>query len=151
MLRVRESLIKYDYDVLPRQVKGQGNVLDCICIFARFICIASQVLYDLSSKREKGLWTGFGPNSPPLSTKGHTRVGFCGWGVPDMGACLDTRKEHQATQEPWEVSLPGVKISFPWMSVPNTVFLVGSLLGHTTIPCLRQSSFISLSQKKIWT
>ena len=24
---------------------------------------------------------------------------------PDMGACLDTRKERQATQEPWEVSL----------------------------------------------
>ena len=70
---------------------------------------------------------------------------------PDMGACLDTRKEHQATQEPWEVSLHEGKISFPWMSVPNTIFLVGSLLGHTTIPCLRQSSFISLSQKKIWT
>ena len=23
----------------------------------------------------------------------------------DMGACLDMMKEHQATQEPWEVSL----------------------------------------------
>ena len=27
--------------------------------------------------------------------------------LPDMGACLDTRKGHQATREPWEVSLPG--------------------------------------------
>ena len=26
---------------------------------------------------------------------------------PDMGAYLDTRKEHQATREPWEVSLHG--------------------------------------------
>ena len=27
--------------------------------------------------------------------------------LPDMEAHLDTRKEHQATWEPWEVSLPG--------------------------------------------
>ena len=27
--------------------------------------------------------------------------------LPDMGACLNTRKEHQATWEPWEVSLHG--------------------------------------------
>ena len=59
----------------------------------------------LSSKREKGLWTGVGRNSPPVSTKGHTRAGFCGGAAPDMGACLDTRKEHQATRELWEVSL----------------------------------------------
>ena len=35
--------------------------------------------------------------------------------------------------------------------MPNTICLVGSLLGHTTIPYLRQSSFISLIWKKIWT
>ena len=67
-----------------------------------------------------------------------------------MAACLDTRKEHQATRELWEVSLHGGG-SLSWLSVPNTICLVGSLLGHTTIPYLRQSSFISLSWKKIWT
>ena len=35
----------------------------------------------LSSKRKKDLWTQVGPNSPPLSTKGHTRAGFCGGGA----------------------------------------------------------------------
>ena len=59
----------------------------------------------LSSKREKGLWTWVGPNFPPVSTKGHTRDGFCGGGAPDMGARLGTRKEHQATRELSEVSL----------------------------------------------
>ena len=39
----------------------------------------------LSSKREKGLWTQVGPNSPPVSTKGHTRAGFCGGGAPRYG------------------------------------------------------------------
>ena len=46
-----------------------------------------------------------GLNSPPVSTKGHTRVGFHGAGGPGYGAHLDTRKECQATQEPWEMSL----------------------------------------------
>ena len=27
--------------------------------------------------------------------------------LPDMGALLDTRKEYQASREPWEVSLHG--------------------------------------------
>ena len=54
---------------------------------------------------------------------------------PDMGACLNTRKEHQATQEPWDVRLHE-GASFSWLSVPNTICLVGSLLGHTTIPYL---------------
>ena len=66
----------------------------------------------LSSKREKGLWTLVGPNSPPVSTKGHTRAGFVEGVLPDMGACLDTRKEHQATWELWEVSLHGVGVGF---------------------------------------
>ena len=39
----------------------------------------------LSSKREKGLWTQVGPNSPPVSTKGHTPAGFCGGGAPGYG------------------------------------------------------------------
>ena len=61
----------------------------------------------LSSKREKGLWPRVGLNSPPVSTKGHTQAGFCGGVLPDMGTRLDIRKEHQATQELWEVSLQG--------------------------------------------
>ena len=39
----------------------------------------------LSSKREKGLWTRVGPNSPPVSTKEHTQAGFCGGGAPGYG------------------------------------------------------------------
>ena len=39
----------------------------------------------LSSKREKGLWTRIGVNSPPVSTKGHIQVGFCDRGVPRYG------------------------------------------------------------------
>ena len=42
----------------------------------------------LSSKREKGLWTWVGPNSPPVSTKGHTGAGFCGGGAPGYGGML---------------------------------------------------------------
>ena len=67
------------------------------------------------------------------------------WVLPDMGARLDTRKENQATQEPSEVNLHRGG-SFSWLSVPNTILLVGSLLGHT-IPYLRQSSFVSLRKK----
>ena len=60
-------------------------MLEYIYIFAWVVCIASQVLFDLSSKREKGLWTLVGPNSPPVSTKGHTQDGFCGGGAPGYG------------------------------------------------------------------
>ena len=60
-------------------------MLKCIYIFAWIICIASQVMFDLSSNREKDLWTRVGPNSPPVLTKGHTRVGFCGGGAPGYG------------------------------------------------------------------
>ena len=59
----------------------------------------------LSSKREKGLQTRVGLISAPVSTKGDTRVGFCGGVLPDIGAHLDIWKEHQATWELWEVSL----------------------------------------------
>ena len=77
----------------------------------------------------------------------------------DMGACLDTKKKHQTIRElweapaslgAWEVSLHGGRSS-SWLPMTNTICLVGSLLGCTTIPYLRQSSFISLSRKKIWT
>ena len=91
-----------------------------------------------------------GVDSPPVSTKGNTLVGFCGGGAPNMGAHMGTRKEHQATWELWQVRLYGGLPSLGF-SVPDTICLVGSLLGHTTIPYLRQSSFISLSQKKICT
>ena len=39
----------------------------------------------LGSKREKGLWTWVGPDSSLVSTKGHTRAGFCGEGAPGYG------------------------------------------------------------------
>ena len=65
----------------------------------------------------------------------------------DMGAGLDTRKEHQATQELWEVSEPTQGCSFSWLSVSNTIYLIGSLLGPTTTPYLRQKSFMCLSWK----
>ena len=35
--------------------------------------------------RKKGLWTWVGPNSPPVSTKGCTQVGFCGGSAPGYG------------------------------------------------------------------
>ena len=60
-------------------------MLKCIYIFAWIICIASQVLFDLSSKREKGLWTQIGSNAPPVSTMGYTQAGFCGGGAPRYG------------------------------------------------------------------
>ena len=68
-------------------------MLERIYTFAWVICIASQVLFDLSSKREKGLWTWVGPNSPPVSTKGHTRAGFCGGGAPGYGGTLGYKEE----------------------------------------------------------
>ena len=119
-------------------------MLKCIYIFAWIICIASQVLFGLSSKREKGLWTWVGPNSPPV--RDILELAFVEGVLLDMGELLDTRKEHQATREPWGVSLHGEG----GLSL-GCLCLVGSLLGHTTIPYLGQSSFISLSQKKMWT
>ena len=46
---------------------------------------------------------------------------------------------------------PSLGASLFWLFVPKTIYLVGLLLGHTTIPYLRESSFISHSWKKIWT
>ena len=47
----------------------------------------------LSSKRETGLWTQVGPNSPPVSTKGHTQAGFCGGGDPGYGGMFGYKEE----------------------------------------------------------
>ena len=46
---------------------------------------------------------------------------------------------------------PSLGTSFLWLPVPNAICLVVSLLGHTAIPYLRQSSFIFLGWKKMWT
>ena len=152
-------MTKYDHDVLSCQVKGQGNVLECIHIFSWFICIAFQVLFDLSSKREKGLWTWVDPNSPPVSIKGHTRAGFCGGSAPRYGGMFGYKEEApdnlgavggSSLLGAWEGELLP-RCSFCWLPVPNTICLVGSLLGCTTVPYLRHSSFICLSLKKIWT
>ena len=32
-------------------------------------------------------------------------LAFVEWLIPDMGLCLEMRKEHQATQESWNVRL----------------------------------------------
>ena len=88
--------------------------MECIYIFAWVICIASQVLFNcLSSKREKGLWTQVGPNSPPVSTKDILELAFVDGVLPDMGAHLDTRKHHQTIRELWEalVSLGAREVS----------------------------------------
>ena len=63
-------------------------MLQRIYIFAWVICIAC-----LSSKREKGLWMWVGPNSPPVSTKGHSRAGFCEGGALGYGGMLGYKEE----------------------------------------------------------
>ena len=81
-------------------------MLVCIYIFAWVICIASQVLFDLSSsKREKGLWTRLVQILLQFQLRDILELAFVEEVLLDTGAHLDTRKEHQATQEPWEVSL----------------------------------------------
>ena len=101
-----------------------------------------------------------GLNSPPVSTKGHTRVGFHGGGAPGYGGTFGYKEAPPDNSGAMGgSSLFGSKGGEPlwvrgsssWLPVPNTICLVSSLLGRTTIPYLRHSSFISLSQKKIWT
>ena len=91
-----------------------------------------------------------GLNSPPVSTKGQTQVGFCGGVALGYGGMFGYKKG-----APGNLGAiggePSQGASFSCLSVPNTICLVGSLLGHTTIPYVRQSSLISLSQKKSWT
>ena len=132
-------------------------MLDCIYLFAWIICITSQVLFDLSSKREKGLWTRVGLNSPPVSTKGHTSVGFGGGGASEYWSMFGYKEEVPGNlgamggESSW-------RASFSWLSVPNTICLINGgkfrwqpksglanlrLLGHTAIPYLRQFLHIS--------
>ena len=59
----------------------------------------------LSSKSEKGLWNWVGLNFLPVQLRDILKLPSVEGVLPDMGACLDIRKKHQATQEPWEVSL----------------------------------------------
>ena len=56
-------------------------MLECIYIFAWVNCIASILFICLGSKKKKCLWPRVGLNSPPVSTKGHTRAGFCEGGA----------------------------------------------------------------------
>ena len=98
---------------------------------------------------EKGLWTWVGPNSP-VSTRGHTHIGFCGGGAPRYGGMFGY-KEGAPGSSGAMGGEPSWEASFSWLFVPNTTCLVGSLLGYTAIQYLRQSSFVSLSGKKIWT
>ena len=81
-------------------------MLERIYIFAWVICIASQVLFDLSSKREV-LWTQISLNSPPVLTTGHSPAGFCGGGAPEYGGTLGYKEEAPGNLELWEVSLHG--------------------------------------------
>ena len=91
-------------------------------------------------------WSEFSSNF----NKGHTRVGFCGGGASRYEGTFGY-KEGELGNLGAMGGEPSWGGSFSWLSVPNTIRLIGSLLGHTIIPYLRQSSFISLSQKKIWT
>ena len=52
--------------------------------------------------------------SPPVSTKDILELAFVEGVLPDMGACLDTKKKYQATQELWEtpISLREWEVSF---------------------------------------
>ena len=92
--------------IMSFHVKSKAKVvLECRYICPFHLYSFSDLVWSVFiAKRDKGLWTWVGPNSPPVSTKGHTPVGFCGGDGPRW-THLDTRKEHQANQEPWEVSL----------------------------------------------
>ena len=77
-------------------------MLERIYIFAWVICIASQVLFDLSWRR------AYGPGLVQILQfqLGDILILASVEGVlPDMGPHLDTRREQQATRELWEVSL----------------------------------------------
>ena len=92
-----------------------------------------------------------GPNSPPISTKGHTQAGFCGGGAPGYGGIFGYKEEAPDSSGAMGGSSllggmggePSQGASFSVLSVPNTICLVGSLLGHTTIPYLKEILQIS--------
>ena len=79
-------------------------MLACIYVFACVIWIASQVLFALSWRR------AYGPGLVQIlqfQLGDILKLAFVEGVLPDMGARLDTRKQHQATRELWEVSLHG--------------------------------------------
>ena len=78
-------------------------MLECIYIFAWIICIASKIC--LSSKREKGLWTQLVRILLQFQLRDILELAFVEGVLPDMGACFDTKKEHQATRELWKLNL----------------------------------------------
>ena len=71
-----------------------------------------------------------GPNSPPVSTKGHTRAGFCGRGAPGYGGTFGY-KEGAPGNSGAVGGEPSRGGSFSWLPVP-TIQLVY---------ILRQSNF----------
>ena len=87
------------------------------------------------------------------------RAGFCGGSALGHGGTFGYKERTPGNSGAVEGSSlfggmrgePLQGVYFSWLPVTNTICLVGSLLGHTTIPYLRESSFISLSWKKIWT
>ena len=88
-------------------------------------------------------WSEFSSNF----NKGHTRVGFCGGGASRYEGTFGY-KEGELGNLGAMGGEPSRGGPFSWLSVPSTICL-GSLIESTTIPNLRQSSFISLSWKKI--
>ena len=93
-------------------------MLECIYVFAWVICIPSQVLFDLSSKGEKGLWTWIGPNSPPVLTKEHTRAGFCRGVAPGNGGTFGY-KEGAPDNSGAVGGEPSQGGSFSWLPLPS--------------------------------
>ena len=72
----------------------------------------------LSSKREKGLWTWVGLSYPPVSTKGHTRAGFCGRDAPRYGGTFEY-KEGAPGDSGAVGGEPSRGGSFSWLPVPS--------------------------------
>ena len=93
-------------------------MLECIYIFAWVNCLASILFICLGSKKEKGLWTRVGPNSPPVSTKGHTRAGFCGGGAPRYEGMFGY-KEGAPDNSGAVGGEPSQGGSFSWLPLPS--------------------------------
>ena len=74
----------------------------------------------------------------PVSTKGHTQVGFRGRGAPGYGGTFGY-KEGEPGNSAAMGGEPSWGASFSWLSVPSTICLVGPLLGRTTIQFLREN------------
>ena len=85
-------------------VKSKAKVM-CwnVDIFACFICIASQILFDLSLllRGIRAYGRGLDQILLQFQLRDILELAFVEGLLPDMGACLDTRKKHQTTQELW--------------------------------------------------